>query len=153
MLGRYSGDEICSKLVQELWYDKRSYFGKQNSTLESVVPLAMFVCQALILNKRPEVPANYLNFLKACLHQKLPSASFAKYLLVPNTCSVGTKSGWFMKWNSNVKTGLGWRRSLSASYLISISYPRKRKNIAVNLAQLDKRATSCFDMREKVSSN
>ena len=42
MLGRYSGDEIWSKFVQELWYDKRSYFGKQNSTLGSVVPLAMF---------------------------------------------------------------------------------------------------------------
>ena len=56
------------------------YFGNQNSTLGSVVPLAMFVCQALILNKRPEVPANYLNFLKACLHQKLPSASFANSL-------------------------------------------------------------------------
>ena len=35
---KYSGDEM-----QELWYDKRSYFGKQNSTLESIVPLAMFV--------------------------------------------------------------------------------------------------------------
>ena len=29
--------------MQELWYDKRSYFGKQNSTLGCVVPLAMFV--------------------------------------------------------------------------------------------------------------
>ena len=42
MLGWYSGDEIWSKFVQELWYDKRSYFGKQNSTLGSVLPLAMF---------------------------------------------------------------------------------------------------------------
>ena len=29
---------LCKNL-----YDKRSYFGKQNSTLGSVVPLAMFV--------------------------------------------------------------------------------------------------------------
>ena len=39
MLGRDSEDEICKNLL----YDLRSYFGKQNLTLGSVLPLAMFV--------------------------------------------------------------------------------------------------------------
>ena len=39
MLGRDSEDEDLCKNFD----DKRSYFGRQNSTLRSVVPMAMFV--------------------------------------------------------------------------------------------------------------
>ena len=44
MLGRDSEDEIWSRFVQELviWPIERSDFGKKNSTLASIVPLAMF---------------------------------------------------------------------------------------------------------------
>ena len=41
MLDRFSEDEIWSRFLLNFWYDLRSYFGKLNSTLGSVVPLAM----------------------------------------------------------------------------------------------------------------
>ena len=39
---RWNLIKIC-EIFRNLWYDLKSYFGKENSTLESVVPLAMFV--------------------------------------------------------------------------------------------------------------
>ena len=42
------------KFDQDLWncdMTSRSYFGKMNSTLGSIVPLAMFILAALVLAK------------------------------------------------------------------------------------------------------
>ena len=43
MLSRYSEDKMWSRYVFELVMTSRSYFGEMNSTLGSVVPLAMFI--------------------------------------------------------------------------------------------------------------
>ena len=42
MLSRDSEDKMWSRYVFELVMTSRSYFGEMNSTLGSVVPLAMF---------------------------------------------------------------------------------------------------------------
>ena len=47
MLGRDFEDEVRSRSVFELASNPIGYFGKMNSTLGSVVPLAMFRSQSL----------------------------------------------------------------------------------------------------------
>ena len=49
MLGRDFEDEVRSRSVFELASNPIGYFGKMNSTLGSVVPLAMFVIYRCII--------------------------------------------------------------------------------------------------------
>ena len=46
-------------LCLNLWYDPLGYFGKMNSTLGSVVPLAMFPLRALGKKSQKAIPFLY----------------------------------------------------------------------------------------------
>ena len=46
-------------LCLNLWYDPIGYFGKMNSTLGSVVPLAMFICKTFPKEQRTRGLSSY----------------------------------------------------------------------------------------------
>ena len=66
MLGRDFEDEVRSRSVFELVSNPIGYFGKMNSTLGSVVPLAMFKIYDLMLDFQFQIMNS-----KCVLYQRL----------------------------------------------------------------------------------